>query len=69
MEEEPEPDSHDWHAPNMLFPRIGKVSMRDEPKRDPYGAGRLDHLNTRRQNARPEKEKQEREWVVLIFGI
>ncbi|CAE6520928.1 unnamed protein product [Rhizoctonia solani] len=67
LEEEPIPDSHDWYLPNRLFPVIEKAKKQKE--RDHYGAGRYDHLNTRRQNARPEKLRREKEWVILVFGV
>ncbi|KAG8716442.1 hypothetical protein FRC11_008591 [Ceratobasidium sp. 423] len=67
LEDEPIPDSHDWYLPNRLFPAITKGKKQKE--RDPYGPDRWDHLNTRRQNARPEKLRMKKEWVILVFGV
>ncbi|KAJ1309907.1 hypothetical protein OPQ81_006668 [Rhizoctonia solani] len=64
-EDEPTPESHDWHLPNQLFSPIAEAKKRNT-REDPYGSGRLDHLNTRRGNARPEKLRREKEWAKSI---
>ncbi|CAE6425632.1 unnamed protein product [Rhizoctonia solani] len=61
LEDEPIPESHDWHRPNELFPAIAHKAKDQKAKRDPYGSGRWDHLNTRKRNARPEKLKMEKD--------
>ncbi|CAE6436715.1 hypothetical protein ACGC1H_004488 [Rhizoctonia solani] len=66
LEEEPIPESHDWYQPNELFPTIGDKAKNQKTERDPYGSGRWDHLNTRKQNARFEKLRLEKEWVKNI---
>ncbi|CAE6408666.1 unnamed protein product [Rhizoctonia solani] len=69
LEEEPTPTSYDWYSENELFPAVDREVKKQKPKRDPYGPGKMDHLNTRRQNARPEKLRAEQEWVILMFDV
>jgi hypothetical protein len=60
LEEEPVVTEAGWHQPNQLYPSLKDI-MEKKMERDPYGAGRLDHLNRRRRKARPEKVRQEKE--------
>ncbi|KAF8710452.1 hypothetical protein RHS03_02064, partial [Rhizoctonia solani] len=66
LEDEPIPDSHDWYSPNQLFDTLEPKKKRGEARTDPYGAGRWDHLNTRKQNSRPGKLRLQKEWEKSI---
>lgn len=61
LEEEPEVNEVGWYQPNQLFPAGQIMEEVKKKKRDPYGAGRFDHLNVRRRDARPDKIRLERE--------
>ncbi|KAG9094609.1 hypothetical protein FRC06_010643 [Ceratobasidium sp. 370] len=65
LEDEPEVNDVDWYLGNQIYPHTEdpKIPM---SRRDPYGAGPLDHLNRRRQNARPAKISLELEWTESV---
>ncbi|CAE7207854.1 unnamed protein product [Rhizoctonia solani] len=69
LEQEPTPTSHDWYLPNELFPVTNPKAIKQKEDNDTYGARRWDHLNTRRQEGRPEKLRREKAWVILVFGV
>ncbi|KAG9094097.1 hypothetical protein FRC07_011357 [Ceratobasidium sp. 392] len=65
LEEEPEVTNPRWYQENQIYPRL-EVPKKSTSRRDPYGAGPLEHLNKRRQNARPKKLRFEREWTASV---